>query len=274
MMTSLNLQETIMNSPDVILDKVVKTLQLSLTSGFPGIQRLSTTHYISPTKLKKDFKASGYNITIFFSYYRSLQMEMADRLLREGKYTYKQLTILLNFSNQHNFSVCYKKYLHQKENRMLFLNSATIDKETYNKELFEIFNQASEIARIAAWKFNFDNGTFLCNEVFRDILEVPDCFEPTIEIFLAFFKGNKNHELVGSTFYNALLNGVSFDIGCNISSTVGNIKRVRLTGRPDFRKGYVISSPEFFRKYTIIRESLENKSLTCNYKSPTAFSAN
>jgi AraC-like DNA-binding protein len=234
-MIRLNFQETIMNSPDTILDKVVKTLQLSLTSGFPGIQRLSTIHYISPTKLKKDFKAR-FNTTIF-SYYRSLQMEMADRLLKEGKYTYKQLTILLNFSSQYNFSVCYKKYLHEKENKMLFINSGLIDKETYNRELFDIFNEASEIGHIGAWKFNFDNETFLCNVIFRNILEVSDHFEPTIEMFLAFFKGKENHELVSSAFQDALLGGLPFDIECNISSTAGNTKRVRLTGQPDFRKG-------------------------------------
>ncbi|HEY4325903.1 MAG TPA: AraC family transcriptional regulator [Mucilaginibacter sp.] len=233
-MVHLNSRETIINSNNTILDKVVKTLQLSLTAGFPGIQRLSVNHYISPTKLKKDFKAR-FNMTIF-SYYRSLQMEMADKLLKEGKYTYKQLTVLFNFSSQYNFSICYKKYLHQKENSMLFIKVLT-DKETYNKELFDIFKEASEIGHIGAWKFNFDNETFLCNEVFRNILEVSDRFEPTIEMFLAFFMGKENHELVSSAFQNALLGGLSFDIECNISSTAGITKRVRLTGQPDFRKG-------------------------------------
>ncbi|WPU95286.1 PAS domain S-box protein [Mucilaginibacter sabulilitoris] len=103
-----------------ILDEVVKTLKSCLLTGFPGITPLAKLHFISESKLKRDFKAR-YNSSIF-SYYRTLQMELAEKYLHEKKFNKKQLAIVLNFSNPSNFSACYKKYRDSKKANSLLEN--------------------------------------------------------------------------------------------------------------------------------------------------------
>ncbi len=91
---------------------VEQTLRESVHTGFPGIKTLAEKHYISESKLKRDFKAH-FNTTIF-SHYRTLQMELAHKYLAEGNYNKRELAMLFNFSNPSNFSVCYRKFLYKK----------------------------------------------------------------------------------------------------------------------------------------------------------------
>lgn len=72
---------------EIRLTKVEQCLRASLFSEFPGVNRLAKEHFISATKLKRDFK-TRFNATLF-SYYRNLQMEIADKYLRENKYSKK-----------------------------------------------------------------------------------------------------------------------------------------------------------------------------------------
>lgn len=93
---------------DIRLNKVENSIRSSLFLEFPGIEKLAKENFISVTKLKKDFK-NRYGTTIF-SYYRKLQMEIADKYLREKIYTKKQVASMLGFVNQSNFLACYRKY--------------------------------------------------------------------------------------------------------------------------------------------------------------------
>lgn len=93
---------------EIRLNKVEQCLRASLFSEFPGINNLAKEYFISSTKLKRDFKAR-FNATLF-SYYRNLQMEIADKYLRENKYSKKQISEMFGFANQSNFISCYKKY--------------------------------------------------------------------------------------------------------------------------------------------------------------------
>lgn len=95
------------------LADIEQTLVDSLTTGFPGIKNLAAKHFISESKLKRDFKAA-FNTTIF-AHYRTLQMELAHKYLSEGGYNKKELAMLFNFSNPSNFSSCYRKFLDKRK---------------------------------------------------------------------------------------------------------------------------------------------------------------
>lgn len=99
---------SIQSEAKIRMNKVKQRLRDSLFLEFPGIDTLAKEYFISPTKLKRDFKAS-FNTTLF-SYYRNLQMEIAETYLNEKKYTKKQISAMFGFANQSNFSSCYKKY--------------------------------------------------------------------------------------------------------------------------------------------------------------------
>ncbi|MDB5144694.1 MAG: helix-turn-helix protein [Mucilaginibacter sp.] len=129
-------KNSVLNNQDILF-KISETLKANLLKGFPGLKELAKNHFISESKLKRDFKAK-FNTTVF-SYYRDLQMELADNYLTEKKCSKKQMTYLLNFSNQNNFSACYKKYLERKNNRKIIS-----DLENWNEDLYKTFiNKAS-----------------------------------------------------------------------------------------------------------------------------------
>ncbi|SEP39762.1 PAS domain-containing protein [Mucilaginibacter sp. AW1-7] len=105
-------KKAFLNPTDHNLDEVIQTLRSWIFTGFPSIAALAKKHFISESKLKRDFKEK-YNDTIF-SYYRMLQMEFAERYIAEKRYNKSQMASLLNFSNPSNFSKCYQKYLKDK----------------------------------------------------------------------------------------------------------------------------------------------------------------
>ncbi|WP_262497478.1 AraC family transcriptional regulator [Mucilaginibacter gotjawali] len=127
------------------LGEVVAFLKGNLTTEFPGIPELAKKILISESKLKRDFKAN-YGTTIF-DYYRHLQMELAEKYINEKKASKKQMAILLNFSNPSNFSVCFRKYLNEKNS--LTRNAAS---EKANNKSYRIF-----VAQLPVAAAMFDN---------------------------------------------------------------------------------------------------------------------
>lgn len=97
------------SSSNQALHEVKLELIANLLTKFPGLAMLAKHHMVSESKLKRDFKQK-YGISIF-SYYRLLQMRLAEEYIQEKKYTKGQLAMIFNFSNPSNFSACYNKYL-------------------------------------------------------------------------------------------------------------------------------------------------------------------
>ncbi len=118
--------------PSRAFDNIEHTIKSYLFIGFPGITTLARQHFLSATKLKQDFK-SKYNTTIF-SYFRNLQMELAEQYINQKLYSPKQLAAMFNFSKTGNFQACFQKYLVQKRNRELI---ETIEKA--NDERYQTF---------------------------------------------------------------------------------------------------------------------------------------
>ena len=111
------------------LNEVEKTLRACLTTEFPGISKLLRLHFISESKLKRDFKEK-FNMGIF-SYYRKLQMQLADKYISQQKCAKKEVASMLNFSNPSNFSACYQKYLEENNAKKLTEDIKKADDERY-----------------------------------------------------------------------------------------------------------------------------------------------
>jgi len=127
----------------VLLD-VEKTLRSHVLKEFPGIPHLAKKHFISESKLKRDFKQK-YNLTIF-NYYRYLQMELAHEYLTEKKYNKSQVAMMFNFSNPSNFSACYQRYLKENTEKKVI--------EKTEKEHEDRYKTFIEQAPIAIAMFN------------------------------------------------------------------------------------------------------------------------
>ena len=95
-----------------LLQQITETLQQHIFEKFPGIATLAKKHFLSPTKLKNDFK-NRYKITPYI-FYRNLQMELAEKYLQDNLYTKSDLARLFNFSSTVNFVDCYHSYQSRK----------------------------------------------------------------------------------------------------------------------------------------------------------------
>ncbi|PBQ30450.1 hypothetical protein CNR22_01270 [Sphingobacteriaceae bacterium] len=148
--TKENLKD--LSASEVLLNKVEHTLRASLFTEFPGIETLATLHFISATKLKRDFK-KRYKSTIF-SYYRSLQMQIAEKYLKEKIYTKNQVASILGFENPSNFYTCYQKYLTSKA-KFKTVNPVVLSKDISTEEHYQLFIHQAPTA-IAMLDRNFN----------------------------------------------------------------------------------------------------------------------
>lgn len=333
------------------LEEVVKTLKSCILTSFPGIPFLSKKHFISESKLKRDFKQK-YNTTIF-NYYRDLQMELAHKYITEKKCSKGQMAVMFNFSNPSNFFACYKKYLSeksvkqtntgaQKENNwyktlveqtpaaiamldtdMVFMAASQkwiLDNKLQTKEIsgksiyevipkirlkhMEIFNSClsgainiaetefsenengiiywlhwtvkpwytkaeqigglliyaedvtsmklndnddkiiseildstSEIMQVGAWTRDFVTNTTIWSKTLKQILEVPDDFNPDLATAFSFYKEGASRDLATKGFNDTFKNGTRFDIEVDMVTAKGRNIRARLVGYPDFEDG-------------------------------------
>ncbi|WP_199118314.1 helix-turn-helix domain-containing protein [Pedobacter sp. ASV28] len=93
---------------DMVMEKVAEYIRQHIFRPFPGISELSSMHFVSSAKLKRDFKK--WFATTPFAYYRHQQMQYADEQIQNHLSSKKELAGMLNFSNTSNFYKCYKDY--------------------------------------------------------------------------------------------------------------------------------------------------------------------
>ena len=90
---------------------------------FNKVVKFLDNHIVSPTNLKTICQRTGYSCTYLenvfkektgrsvIEYYKILKLEKAKELIREGDYTFTQISTTLNYSSIHYFSKIFKKYI-------------------------------------------------------------------------------------------------------------------------------------------------------------------
>lgn len=89
------------------LVKVESLLVKDYSGAPPTISNLSRTAAMSPTKLKKDFKAL-YGLPVY-EYYQKNRMMRAKQLLLEGRYAIKEVGMMVGYTNLGHFAASFKK---------------------------------------------------------------------------------------------------------------------------------------------------------------------
>jgi PAS domain S-box-containing protein len=172
------------------IEDVEQTLKTSLLTGFPGIANLAKKHYLSESKLKRDFK-NKYGTTIF-AYYRKLQMELANKYINAKKYNKNELALMFNFSNPSNFSSCYKKYLQSRQETTDIANTSYINYKKFVEQsaaavaMFDIHMHF--IATSKKWLDAYSlTGTELAGKSLNEVL--PDIEKKLKKLQLDLLKG-------------------------------------------------------------------------------------
>jgi len=224
------------------LNGVEYTLRASLFIKFPGIMALSKHYFVSPTKLKKDFKVR-YGTTVF-SYFRTLQMQVADKYIKGKIYSKKQLAEMFQFDNAFNFWMCYKKYFRSTPNFLQANHQDTHSsasnpesnlndwKALYNGILDQLhsWHKYAEKLRIGTWERNYETMLTTWDIALKTILELSADFEPDINPALNFYKDGFDRELAKKYLDDAVTMGKPFDFQARIITAKGNEKLVRVIG--------------------------------------------
>ena len=241
------------------LNGVEHTLRSSLFTKFPGLKSLANQYYVSMTKLKKGFK-TRYGCTIF-SYYRSLQMQVAEKYIHGKIYSKTELADMFKFDNPSNFTNCFKKYIllkpHSDENNIakqdskkLYHTSSTSscmkniptrqseflqESTQYLKSQLAVWEKGTEPLLIGTWERNFETKVATWNSMTRKILELPPDFEPDLSPSLNFYKPGADRNRAKKNLDRAFLTGKSFDFEAKITTAEGNEKKVRVVGYAEIR---------------------------------------
>ncbi|WP_316791813.1 PAS domain-containing protein [Pedobacter frigoris] len=107
---SKNVQNMIIQNNKIY--EVAGYLKSQILSDFPSIEQLADLHFISVSKLMRDFKHTFH--TSPYLYYRKLQMEFAEQYIEKTGCSKKQISMMLGFSNPANFGACFKRYINDR----------------------------------------------------------------------------------------------------------------------------------------------------------------
>lgn len=104
----LNKKESLRPNENQKILEIENYLMKNLTNHFIGINELAKQFYISPTKLKTDFK-NTFGVSIY-QYYLAKQMILAHQLISEKNILIKDVAAMLCYDNVSKFIVAYKKH--------------------------------------------------------------------------------------------------------------------------------------------------------------------
>lgn len=135
---------------------------------------------------------------------------------------------------------------------LFFLEDITEAKhrETETLTLYEIMEKTNEIARIGAWKRDFVSNTGYWNKITKEIIEVPEDVEPSLDFALNIYCEGESRDKAHKVLNDALSYGKSIDFETEIKTAKGAIKKVRVIGYPVIRDGRCIKLLGIFQEIT------------------------
>ncbi|MDV6169242.1 PAS domain S-box protein [Flavobacterium sp. DG1-102-2] len=105
------------------------------------------------------------------------------------------------------------------------------------ENLNRIYETTNTIAKIGGWASDVATGQLIWTNVTKDIHEVDQDYEPTIEKGVSFFKEGWSRDKLTSLFNELLEKGTPFDAELKIITAKGNEKWIHAFGKPEFEKG-------------------------------------
>jgi len=114
---------------------------------------------------------------------------------------------------------------------------ALVSDITEKKELEELLENATAMARIGGYELDIDTGAMSWSPMTRDIHEVDDSFTPTLQQAMAFYKEGASRDALTEAGYKALKEAIPWDLELEIVTARGNTRWVRVIGRSEHHEG-------------------------------------
>jgi PAS domain S-box-containing protein len=118
-----------------------------------------------------------------------------------------------------------------------FKTAKQFGRDNRPNRLARLQEETERVAGIGSWEVHLQNYTVFWSNLTREIHEVADNFEPTLENFSRFFKVTSDYENFLSMVKEAADTGQLLDTEHQIITDKGNIRWIRITGQPEFEAG-------------------------------------
>lgn len=108
---------------------------------------------------------------------------------------------------------------------------------TNEHKLQGLLENASRLAKMGTWEVDLVNSKVYYSKITREIHELDDDFEPSVENGINFYKEGYSREGIVNAMSDAIMKGLSWDIELEIITAKGNNRWVRAMGEPEFVDG-------------------------------------
>lgn len=116
----------------------------------------------------------------------------------------------------------------------------SIEDVTEDKRREELLLKAEQVARIGGWELDMTTNKLYWTEVTKEIHEVSEAYEPTIEHGINFYKEGQHREAISLLVSDAMANGTAWDTELIIVTAKDNELWVRAKGETEFIDGRCI----------------------------------
>jgi PAS domain S-box-containing protein len=126
----------------------------------------------------------------------------------------------------------------------IYIFTADITLAKYREDLLykyqDLLERTNEAARIGTWEVDLKTFKMSWSRVTKQIHEVPQDFEPTIEDGINFYKEGESRESVTKHFNACAEKGEDFDLELVIITTSGSEKWIKTTGIPVWENNEIV----------------------------------
>ena len=166
----------------------------------------------------------------------------------EAKYRFK------NADGKYSF-VVERGFILRDENGKAFRMVGAIQDVTERKKLEELLDEASKLSRIGSFEFDFIQDYLYWSPVTKEIHEVSEDYEPSLETGILYYKEGESRERMSKAFNKAVEENIPYDLELQIITAKGNERWVRKIGRPTFVNGKCVRINGSFQDITNIKKS-------------------
>jgi len=97
--------------------------------------------------------------------------------------------------------------------------------------------ETNRVGKVGGWSYDVATDKVFWTDVTREIHELPEDFEPTVEKVIQFYKEGESRQKYFEVGMNAIRNGIPYDVELQIVTAKGKEIWVRAIGKVDFKDG-------------------------------------
>lgn len=129
-------------------------------------------------------------------------------------------------------SVIYFDEVHQEQRASTLINDISP-----RKQLERLLDETNELARVGGWEVNLVTRTLNWTKVVREIHELPEGYEPSLEEAIGFYKQGDSRERIMKAVNACINEGKAWDVETILITAKGNERWVRSIGNATFVNG-------------------------------------